>query len=67
MASITSPDVAHIEKDSINNDIPVSSGSSQVSASKAPGPAVFEPGWRLKVAFASLSIVTLMVIFGDDC
>jgi MFS family permease len=60
MSTVSPPDEVHLQKDTINNEIPASSGSSQVSQ-KAPGPAVFNPGWRLKVAFASLSIVTLMV------
>lgn len=61
MAAIQTPQEVYLEKDTINNDEPISSGSSQVSEPKEPGPAVFNPGWRLKVAFTSLSIVTLMV------
>lgn len=60
MTTLNPPEEFRLEKDAINNDIPVSSGSSQVS-SKTPGPAVFNPGWRLMVAFTSLSIITLMV------
>jgi MFS family permease len=44
----------------MNIEKPVSSSSSQ-SSSKTPAPPVFNPGWRFKLAFATLSIITLMV------
>lgn len=65
MSTVHAPEEVHLEKEltkelTINHE-PVSSGSSQVSSKTSDTPPAFNPGWRFKLAFASLSIVTLMV------
>ncbi|KIW07815.1 uncharacterized protein PV09_01735 [Verruconis gallopava] len=60
MANLSTPVEAHLEKAKTVEE-PVSSRSSQTSTSTPPALPVFNPGWRFKLAFSSLSVVTLMV------
>lgn len=60
--SPSTPPEAHL-KDLSTDDTPLGSNPNSIKSANdtAPGPPVFNPGWRFVVAFSSLSVLTLMV------